>query len=176
MLFANVIAPLPAVVVTPLMPFTVPIVNAPAVPGLFVKLNAFAVAPLITAARVPIALPLPVAGLIDTAPDVVILKFVAVKPLDVFSVIPPPPFAKFNVAAGEDTAAEIVIAPASLVEPIFNTPAVIVFNAAFVKPNVFAELAVPKLIDSVDAVVVGDNVTVPLAPAVVLPANTIWSA
>ena len=96
------------------MPLTVPIVNAPAVPGLFVKLNAFAVGPLITAANVPIAL-LVVAGLIATAPDVVMLKFVAVKPLPVVSVIPPAPFAKFNVAAGDVTAAEIVMVPASLV-------------------------------------------------------------
>ena len=173
MLSARVIAPLPAEVVTPLMPFTVPTVNAAAVPGLFVRLNAFAEEPFITAANVPIALPLPVAGLIATAPDVVILKFAAVKPLVLFSVMPPVPLAKFKVAAGEDTAAEIVIAPLSAVWPMFKTLAVIVFNAAFVKPNVFDELAVPKFMDSVPAVVVGINDTVPLAPAVVLPASTI---
>ncbi len=161
---------MPAEVVTPLIPFTVPIVKAAAVPGLFVKLKTFAVEPLITAASVPTALLFVVAGLMDTAPDVVILKFVAVKPLEAVSFTPPAPFAKFNVAAGEVTAAEIVIAPESLVWPTFNVPAVIVFKAVFVKPRTPVELAVPKLIVSV--VVVGNRLTTPV-PAFVLPAKAI---
>ena len=115
MLFARVIAPLPADVVTPLMPFTVPIVNAATLPGLFVKLKSFVVPPVITAANVPIVLLFAVAGLIATAPDVLMLKFVAVNPVVLFCVMPPLPFAKFNVVAGDVTAAEIVIVPASLV-------------------------------------------------------------
>ena len=51
--------------------------------------------------------------------------------------------------------------------------AVIVASAALVKPSVFVELAVPRLMDSPDVVVVGIKVTVPLAPAFVLPAKTI---
>ncbi len=169
----KVIAPLPAEVVTPLIPFTVPTVNAVEEPGLFAKLNAFAVEPLIVAAIVPTALLLVVAGLMDTAPDVVILKFVAAKPLEAVSFTPPAPLVKFNVAAGEDTAAEIVIAPESLVWPTFNVPAVIVFNAVLLKPKTPDELAVPRLIVSV--VVVGNRLTTPV-PAFVLPAKDILSA
>lgn len=166
----KVIAPLPAEVVTPLIPFTVPIDNAP--PVLFVKLKAFAVEPLIIAAKVPIEFVFE-AALKATAPAVVILKFVAVKPLEAVSFMPPAPFAKFNVAAGDDTAAEIVIAPESLVVPTFKVPAVIVFRAAFVNPKTPEELAVPRLIVSV--VVVGNRLTTPV-PAFVLPAKAIWSA
>ena len=51
-----------------------------------------------------------------------------------------------------------------------------VFKAVLVKPRTLLELAVPKLMVSPVVVVVGFKLTVPLAPAVVLPASSIWSA
>ena len=113
LLFATVITPLPADVLIPTTPFTVLMVSA-VLAVLSVKLNAFVVPPLMIAANVVTLLLLAVTGLIETDPDVLILKLVAVKPVVLFCIIAPVPLTKFNIDAGDETAADIVIVPASL--------------------------------------------------------------